>query len=109
GEIGDSIISNVITGNLNVGIFTQDGGVIINNIIKGAQTGVNHDASTPLPQFQYNNLWDNELNYKDISPDFTNISYDPMFVNEDSMDLHLQEFSPLIDAGDPNILDKDGS
>ncbi len=32
-----------------------------------------------------------------------------MFVNEDSMDFHLQMFSPLIDAGDPNILDLDGS
>ena len=32
-----------------------------------------------------------------------------MFVNGDSMDFHLQMYSPLIDAGDPNILDKDGS
>ena len=39
-----------------------------------------------------------------------------MFINsglttswEDSSDFHLQMFSPLIDKGDPNILDKDGS
>ena len=32
-----------------------------------------------------------------------------MFVNQDSLDLHLQKYSPLIDAGDPAILDKDGS
>jgi hypothetical protein len=32
-----------------------------------------------------------------------------MFVNEDSLDFRLQMFSPLIDAGDPEILDKDGS
>ena len=32
-----------------------------------------------------------------------------MFVNPDSMDFELQMYSPLIDAGDPNILDKDGS
>jgi len=32
-----------------------------------------------------------------------------MFVNPDSLDFHLQMYSPLIDAGDPNILDVDGS
>jgi hypothetical protein len=32
-----------------------------------------------------------------------------MVVNEDSLDFHLQMYSPLIDAGDPNILDIDGS
>ena len=31
-----------------------------------------------------------------------------MFV-DDTSDFHLQMFSPLIDAGDPNILDVDGS
>ncbi len=30
-------------------------------------------------------------------------------VNEDSMDYHLQMYSPLIDAGDPDILDVDGT
>lgn len=108
-ELGDSVINNVITGNPEYGMWTQDGGVVINNIIKGAQTGIDHDASTPLPQFKYNNLWDNEVNYKDINPDSTNISFNPMFVDEDSMDLHLQKYSPLIDAGDPTILDKDST
>lgn len=36
-----------------------------------------------------------------------------MVVNDDTtkgeLDFHLQMFSPLIDAGDPNIFDKDGS
>ena len=36
-----------------------------------------------------------------------------MVVNDDStqgeLDFHLQMFSPLIDRGDPNILDKDGT
>jgi hypothetical protein len=32
-----------------------------------------------------------------------------MFVSPDSGDFHLQAFSPLIDAGDPNILDVDGT
>jgi len=108
-ELADTVINNVVYGDLNIGIRTQDGGVIKNNVVQGAQTGIDHDASTPLPLFQYNDVWGNELNYKDISPDSTNISVDPMVVNEDSMDFHLQMFSPLIDAGDPNILDLDGS
>jgi hypothetical protein len=32
-----------------------------------------------------------------------------MFVNEDSLNFYLQMYSPLIDAGDPEILDRDGS
>jgi parallel beta-helix repeat protein len=38
------------------------------------------------------------------------LSEDPMFVNADSGDFHLQESSPCIDAGDPNSpLDPNGS
>ena len=36
-----------------------------------------------------------------------NIFANPMF--DDTLDYHLQAFSPCIDAGDPNILDPDGS
>jgi hypothetical protein len=108
-ELADTIINNVVTGNPRFGIFTQDGGVVKNNIIKGAQKGIRHDSGTPLPTLQYNNIWDNTINYSNINPDSTNISFDPMFVNEDSMDLHHQMFSPLIDAGDPDILDKDST
>jgi hypothetical protein len=53
---------------------------------------------------RYNNFW----NVGNYPQDTTNISVDPMFVN-DTSDYHLQEFSPLIDAGDPSIIDKDGS
>lgn len=54
-------------------------------------------------------MWDNDINFQNFSPDTTNIFVDPMFVDEDSMDFHLQMYSPLIDAGDPNILDIDGT
>jgi hypothetical protein len=52
----------------------------------------------------YNNFW----KVNTYPADSTNISVDPMFVN-DTSDYHLQMYSPLIDAGDPTILDKDGS
>ncbi len=54
------------------------------------------------------------INYDNgINPDTTNLSVDPMIVNDDTtqgeLDFHLQAYSPLIDAGDPTILDRDGS
>jgi len=62
--------------------------------------------------YQNNNVWNSNIMYS-IIPDSTNLSLDPMIVNDDTtqgdLDFHLQMFSPLIDAGDPNILDKDGT
>jgi len=38
-----------------------------------------------------------------------NLSSDPLFVNAGAADFHLQAGSPAINAGDPSILDLDGS
>jgi hypothetical protein len=38
-----------------------------------------------------------------------NINAFPMYANPDSYDVHLQAFSPFIDAGDPSIFDVDGT
>ena len=68
-------------------------------------------ASTAI--IEHNNSWDNDVNYSGLTPDSTNLSVNPMVVNEDStqgnLDFHLQEYSPLIDRGDPDIQDKDGT
>jgi hypothetical protein len=64
----------------------------------------------------YNGFWDNT--YGDITT--SNWSWDdidtignihayPMYANPDSFDVHLQAHSPFIDAGDPLILDMDGT
>jgi hypothetical protein len=111
----DTLTNNVVIGPWDYGIFTAGSvlsdAVIKNNHIEGALTGLRYDAGSggPPPVFQYNNLWDNQANFQNFTADTTNIYNDPMFVNEDSMDFHLQMFSPLIDAGDPDILDLDGS
>ncbi len=46
-----------------------------------------------------------KLNYLGFTGDTTNLSVDPMVVNDDTskgdLDFHLQMFSPLIDRGDP--------
>ena len=84
----------------------------INNVISGAERGVKAVGTQNLV-FKYNNVWNNDVNYYGFTPDSTNISVGPMVVNEDTSnggpDFHLQMFSPLIDRGDPSILDKDGT
>lgn len=70
----------------------------------------NLNDTIPLRLF-YNDLWEYEsLTYPfggDIDTVAGNLFREPMFM--DSLDFHLQAYSPLIDAGDPNILDLDGS
>lgn len=57
-----------------------------------------------------------DSSFRPVDPDTTpqltwvgNIFADPMFVDPENGDLHLQYGSPCIDAGDPTILDVDGS
>ena len=65
----------------------------------------------------YNNIYDNGVNFDTVS-DFTgndgNIGVDPVFAdvsapNPTYWDLRLAQTSDLIDAGDPGVLDADGS
>jgi len=106
---GDAITNNIVIGRWGTGI-TGAGSVIKNTHIENTLTGLYYDVPGGSPPvFQYNNMWDNQTNFQDFTPDSTNIYRNPMFINEDSLDFHLQMYSPLIDAGDPNILDVDGT
>jgi hypothetical protein len=95
------------------GIIAGPSSVIKNNVVTNTNIGIGK-YGTVNPVLQYNNSWNNNINYENgINPDTTNLSVDPMVVNDDTtqgkLDFHLQKYSPLIDAGDPNILDRDGS
>jgi len=109
---GDSLVNNTIygqNGSWGVGIIGA-GSDIRNNNVQNTGTGLFYDTGGGSPPvFKYNNLWNNQTNFQNFSSDSTNIFSNPMFVNPDSLDFHLQMYSPLIDAGDPNILDVDGS
>jgi hypothetical protein len=114
-RIGSSIqaINNYLIGNFtNCGISFGTGDVVKNNFVTNAIKGYCAIESQNLI-FEYNNAWNNETNYVGFIPDTTNISVDPMIVNDDTtqgeLDFHLQAYSPLIDAGDPTILDKDST
>ncbi|MBK6913265.1 MAG: hypothetical protein IPH11_06260 [Ignavibacteriales bacterium] len=108
--------NNNVFGELGDGfIFTGDDSHLIqlvNNSIINANNGIINCGGQGISA-HYNNSWNNDFNYSGFTPDSTNLSVDPMIVNDDStegdLDFHLQKYSPLIDAGDPIILDRDGS
>ncbi|MBL1213946.1 MAG: hypothetical protein HND52_11365 [Ignavibacteriae bacterium] len=81
---------------------------IYNNIVADGDRGIEVVDNEGVV-IQYNNVWNMNTPYINYSPDSTNLSENPMFVDKNNYDFHLQMFSPLIDAGNPTILDKDGS
>ncbi|HOJ19797.1 MAG TPA: T9SS type A sorting domain-containing protein [Ignavibacteriaceae bacterium] len=109
------VINNIMTENY------QEWGVIFypnnkikirNNIFSKSDYAI---LTNVQPNINHNLFWENNQN---ISSPFSlgseDIIANPMFV-KDTMgyslkgDYHLQKYSPGIDAGDPTILDKDGS
>jgi len=112
--ISCSMVPTLIYNNLLIGSFwyrainSGNYNEIKNNVIINSPKGIVAEAGhTPL--IQYNNVWNVDQKYAGFTPDSTNLSVNPMMVNEGKSDFHLQMFSPLIDKGDPNILDKNGS
>jgi len=97
---------------IHYGILLGPNDILKNNVVTGAGNGIGVWSNQNFTG-QFNNSWNNENNYSGFTPDTTNLSVDPMIVNDDTtqgdLDFHLQAYSPLIDAGDPTILDRDGS
>ena len=85
---------------------------IRNNIIGYSYRGLNCDSEPT--NSDYNLFWENAINTSGyaILHD-SDIVADPMFVKDTipssdfTFDFHLQKYSPAIDKGDPEILDKD--
>jgi hypothetical protein len=107
------IYNNYVKGkSSSYGIKVGGSAILKNNIVTNVNSGIGK-WGTQDPTIQYNNSWNNSINYDAVTVDTTNLSVNPMVINDDStqgdLDFHLQMFSPLIDAGDPNILDKDST
>ncbi len=87
--------------------------IIRNNIIGYSRTGIRTGQGGA--EIDYNLYWQNEVNVSGTAVMGENdIIADPMFVKDTlpwtpEADFHLQAYSPAIDAGDPDILDVDGS
>ena len=112
----EGIIRNNVMLRMGVGIWRPIWSEIKNNVIAycgEAAIRFSIPAHAQNCDINYNSFYQNKKISYDSSifnPD-TTIYYtsDPMFENQDSNNYLLQMFSPLIDAGDPNILDVDGS
>lgn len=104
--------NNFVFGKVKNGFVVSRYNKFINNSSIGSITGVLF--GTPIGmEVHYNNVWNSQISFSGFTPDSTNTAVDPMIVNDDTtqgeLDFHLQKFSPLIDAGDPTILDPDGT
>ncbi len=112
-NVPNFVTNNVIL-NFRRGVVTLPGAHVENNVIMNSSEYaiyVNQPLDTAI--INYNAFYNNtEItnNTALFDPD-TTIYYtsDPMFENPDSNNYLLQMFSPLINTGDPNILDVDGS
>jgi hypothetical protein len=102
--------NNVFFGDFRNGaILVENDHDIRNNIVVGSSKGIIAENPVPDIHYKYNNVWDCRDDYIGFTPDSTNYSVDPMFFDVAENDVHLQKYSPMIDAGDPNILDVDGT
>ncbi len=122
GESFMEAANNVIARNGNCGfaLWSEDAtGLFTNNIVVEngwreewvcAQVGIWMNGSPASFPITHNNVWNNAAGeYRDMD-DLTgiegNMSVDPLFA--DSLDFHLGEGSPAIDAGNPLFTDPDG-
>ena len=92
----------------------NDNAVIRNNILaNNANNAVR--GFPPYVDMDYNIFWNNENDLYGLTYGDSDKVADPMFVKDTlpnpdlDFDYHLQAYSPAIDAGDPAILDVDGS
>ncbi len=110
--------NNYLTGNFDDNFHevyairaTSNSNIIKNNIVTNVPRGIEQPSGVTAT-IKYNDSWNNGKNYSGVN-DTTNISVDPMVVNDDStkgkLDFHLQKYSPVIDRGDPAMLDKDST
>ncbi|MHC4557074.1 MAG: PKD domain-containing protein, partial [Planctomycetota bacterium] len=122
---GGLLINNTIVGNdVNVQGGGGSGGnvyivfdnefsqslMILNNIICNAKSGggISGEGNINASVISFNNVWGNVGgNYLEMSDQTGingNISEDPLFIDAQAKDFHLQLDSPCIDAGDPDYI-----
>ncbi len=115
-SVKDTIENNILAEMNGQGIESSNGSktIVVNNIFLRNNIGVFAYSSPPL--VDYNLFWEvQDLVANQPFIGDSNIIADPMFVkdtipsSEMNFDFHLQQYSPAIDKGNPNILDKDGT
>lgn len=91
--------------------FTSSNGKATNNIISRFLDCAKVYYNDGILRLDYNDFWDNQAvispRNHGIIDSANNLSCDPMFLSRDNF--YLQLYSPLIDAGDPTIVDVNSS
>jgi len=102
------INNNVITRGKGIEEYNSSSTILNNIIINNNNFGLQLSSSS---NYDYNDLWNNFVNYNGIDPGINDISLDPMFVDTSKGDYRLSAASPCRNAGNPNVLynDTDGS
>ena len=96
-----NIINNTFDENEGGGFFTNDTGIAVNNIVTNSSYGIG--GSGTFTNLNYNNIWNNTWNYAgNSSAGINDIAVDPLYNYTPGNDYSLSEFSPCIDAGDPD-------
>lgn len=107
----DTVSNNLLTGNFGVAVRTNGSSslrdIFNNHISGGLFYGFYGNASLRFNNFQNNGVHFHSDNGSTIDT-ISNITRYPMFVAEEK-DFHLQLFSPLINAGDTLVKDRDGT
>jgi hypothetical protein len=82
--------------------------IIMNNIIVNNK---NFGVSLSSSNYNYNDVWNNLVNYEGTTPGPNDISLDPLFADTTKQDYRLSNLSPCISSGNPDIKynDIDGS
>lgn len=94
-------IDNNTIVNSYFGIWIKGSSIIAtNNIIEGNVVGL-LATDTNILDINYNNLW-NTTNYAGLTPNSSNMSLDPLFVDPDKGNYHLKATSPARNAGNPD-------
>jgi parallel beta-helix repeat protein len=111
------IYNNTIYENGRFGVFfsTQEDPTRLiqsrNNIVIGHTFGFYGFQVSAGLVTDYEDIWNNDINYRNIVPGPNSIAQDPLFINPGAYDFHLRPTSPCIDRGDPDPFynDPDGT
>ncbi len=108
---GDSLLNNVIVGcGMGIAVDSEvEPPVAKNNILMNNEWGVYCYPANEIA-LSYNAVWGNTLgDYFNCTPGEGSVSLDPGFVDPSNHHFALSSTSPLIDLGDPTILDPDST
>ncbi len=87
--------------NLRNAVITENSTLsIMNNIITDCQYSAFNLAGDVSSD--YNDFWNNSINYESGTQGENDMLIDPLFVDADNGNFHLQPASPCIDAGHPD-------